>query len=212
VIPTPPNDGDRTAASDGPNNHVLTRLGISRRDLDAVCRRNQIERLDVLPPATLRPLGDGDELPLLVTFTGEPARTSNRIRCAVLEGQFTALARRKVSVTSIEVVDLYTNPATRELLLAERLAVFDANPAPAKPKRSPRRRFKVDVWTGEDDRVVVQIVYDKRASRAVHEAASLRREEPAGRWRELAAADLDEDERLIERFRQAALEIRNRLA
>lgn len=209
---TPPDDGDRTAASGGPINHILDRLGISREDLDAVCRHFQIERLDVLPPATHRALGEGDELAFIVTFTGEPARTSTKIRCAALEGRLSVLARRDVSVTSFDVVDLYTHPETRELLLAERLAVFDANPAPAKPRRSPRRRFKVDVWTGEDDRVVVQIVYDKRASRAVHEAASLRREDLAARWRELAAADLDEDERLIERFRLAALEIRNRSA
>lgn len=212
MTPTPPDDVGRTPASGGPNSVVLDRLGISREDLDAVCRSNQVERLDVLPPATLRPLGDEDELALIVTFTREPARTPTKIRCAALEGRLSVLARRDVSVTEIDVVDLYTRPETRELLLAERVPVFDANPAPEKPRRSPRRRFKVDVWTGEDGRLVVQIVYDKRASRAVHEAASLRREEPAARWRELAAADLDEDERLIERFRQAALEIRNRSA
>ena len=162
---------------------------------------------------------------MFVTFADEPDIVEVMNRLTAIENVLDGVFNRRVSATSIEIVERAGDRNVRDRYLARFVTVFDAKEeelgtagsgaeasapeTPAKPAhRVVDRRFAVRTRTDEAGCLVVEIRYAKRASAVVTEAARIRRENTRERWRGLAAADLDDDEGLLRRYGKIAGPVR----
>lgn len=217
-----PEGADVDFASKLSRETILGRLGATDIDLGRVCRTLGLLRLAVYGPVPELAIGpDGEpwapDIRVFVTFADEPDIVEVMNRLTAIESVLDGVFNRRVSATSIEIVERAGDRNARDRYLARLVTVFDARqeerdlagrePAtasaetPAKPaRRAVDRRFAVRTRTDESGCLVVEIRYGKRASAVVAEAARIRRENTRNRWRGLAAADLDDDEGLLRRY------------
>lgn len=197
---------------------ILARLGASDVDLGRVCRTLGLAGLavpDFVPELAAGPTGEPEapDVRVFVTFADEPGIVEVMNRLPGIGKALDEIFNRRVSATSLEIVERAVDRNARDRYLARFVTVFDAKEQervlagreagtpPAKPpRRVVERRFTVRRWTDESGCQVVEIRYGKRASSVVAEAARLRRENTRDRWRGLAAADLDDDEDLLRRY------------
>lgn len=200
---------------------VRKRLGTTEIELGRVCRRLDIRRLEVAAPDNrvddVEDRLTGLPVRVFVSFGSEPStEESNRILGAV-EERLGHLFDRSVTAVSCEVLDDDTDRCRRDEWLATLVQIYDAptsstqvrkthpdaSKGDAESTRGRRRRgFTVHVRTGMTGGVVVEIRYGKRAAAVVTETARIRRENTRGRWQEIAAADLADDEALLRRYRE----------
>lgn len=217
-----PDDADEGAGARQTPEVILARLGAGEGDLDRACRTLGLARLEVTEFVPELAVGPDDALGapdvrVFVTFADEPDIVEVMDRLRAVENLLDSVFNRRVAATSFEILERAIDRNTRDRYLAGFVTVFDAKteepvlagreaePPEAQPiakpaKRIVERRFSVRTRTDEDDCLVVEISYGKRASAVVAEAARLRRENTRDRWRGLAAADLDDDEGLLRRY------------
>ncbi len=201
---------------------ILARLGAGEGDLDRACRTLGLARLEVTEFVPELAVGPDDALGapdvrVFVTFADEPDIVEVMDRLRAVENLLDGVFNRRVSATSIEIVERAVDRNTRDRYLSGFVTVFDAKTeervlagrgaeppeaeAVTKPaRRVVERRFSVRTRIGDDGCLVVEIRYGKRASAVVAEAARIRRENTRDRWRGLAAADLDDDGGLLRRY------------
>ena len=225
-----PEGADVDFASKLSRETILGRLGATDVDLARVCRTLGLARLEVtdfVPEIAAGPDGEpwAPDVRVFVTFADEPDIVEVMNRLTAIENVLDGVFNRRVSATSIEIVERAGDRNVRDRYLARFVTVFDAkeegreiagreteSPAaepPAKPaRRVVDRRFAVRTRTDEAGCLVVEIRYAKRASAVVTEAARIRRENTRERWRGLAAADLDDDEGLLRRYGKIAGPVR----
>ena len=222
-----PEGADVDFASKLSRETILGRLGATDVDLARVCRTLGLARLEVtdfVPEIAAGPDGEpwAPDVRVFVTFADEPDIVEVMNRLTAIENVLDGVFNRRVSATSIEIVERAGDRNVRDRYLAGFVTVFDAKEeeelmiagreteppavqAPAKPaRRVVDRRFAVRTRTDESGCLVVEIRYGKRASAVVAEAARIRRENTRERWRGLAAADLDDDCGLLRRYGKIA--------
>ncbi len=222
---SPEDAGEDAEARQSPET-ILARLGATDVDLGRVCRTLGLARLEVphfVPELAAGPDGalKAPDIRVFVTFADEPDIVEVMNRLPAIESVLDGVFNRRVSATSLEIVERAIDRNRRDRYLARFVTVFDAKeeerdlagrePTPssadiiAKPaRRVVDRRFSVSHRTDESGCLVVEIHYGRRASAVVAEAARIRGEKTRERWRGLAAADLDDDEGLLRRYGKIA--------